>query len=214
MLQTKVKASAINNLTDARYFAAWEVEWLGFNLVQGDERYISPQLVKAMKEWVDGVKIVGEFDLQSPEDILTATDLLELDAVQIGTFATVETAAALHYQEVPVIKEQVVSELEEIHNYHSHFNAYRSVVAYFLLDFTKRGYHWSDLPPATVEQLQRLCSDYPVLLSIGCDADQLNELLSELRIKGLSVSGGAEEKVGFKSFDELDELFEVLEVQL
>ena len=50
---------SITNLTDARYFSAWEVEWLGFNLSQGEENAISPLQVAAMREWVEGPKIVG-----------------------------------------------------------------------------------------------------------------------------------------------------------
>ena len=49
MLKTKVKASSITNLTDARYFAAWGVNWLGFDLRQGSDTYVQPQLVHAIK---------------------------------------------------------------------------------------------------------------------------------------------------------------------
>ena len=66
MLKTKIKANSITNLTDARYFAAWEVEWLGFNLNPGES--IALQQVPAIKDWVDGVKIVGELSQPSPEE--------------------------------------------------------------------------------------------------------------------------------------------------
>ena len=41
----------------------------------------------------------------------------------------------------------------------------------------------------------------------------LAAFVEELAPLGLSVRGGAEEKVGYKSFDELDDLFELLEVE-
>jgi len=103
MLKTRVKASQITNLTDARYFAAWEVEWLGFNFDKGSENYIQPQVMKAIKEWVEGPKMVGEFSFSSAEDIRIAKEMLELDMVQVGMFVEEETFKAL--DGIPVIKE-------------------------------------------------------------------------------------------------------------
>ena len=38
------------------------------------------------------------------------------------------------------------------------------------------------------------------------------KLIEEVRPYGISVQGGAEEKVGFKSYDELDVFFDQLEI--
>jgi phosphoribosylanthranilate isomerase len=212
MLKTKVKASSVTNLTDARYFAAWETEWLGFNLNTGSEHYIQPNNMKAIKEWVDGVKVVGEFDLQDAEDILAAADLLELDAVQVGTFATQDTLQALHDQEVPIIKEVVVQSLSELDAIAARMQAEEAWVDYFLLDFEKNGISWPEVESESLATLKHLAEAYPLLITIELDAQQLNKLLEAVPIRGISVRGGAEEKVGYKSFDELDELFEELEV--
>ena len=85
MLKIKVKAGFITNLTDARYFAAREVEWLGFPIGNGDGM-IAPMQVKAIAEWVDGVKIVGEFSFATPEEILALSEQVGLDAVPVGMF--------------------------------------------------------------------------------------------------------------------------------
>ena len=61
MLKIKVKASQITNLTDARYFAAKEVEWLSFDFTEGSSTYIDPMKARAMFDWVEGPCIVGEF---------------------------------------------------------------------------------------------------------------------------------------------------------
>ena len=37
-----------------------------------------------------------------------------------------------------------------------------------------------------------------------------NDILSEQNLHGIILRGGEEEKVGFKSFDQLDEIFDVL----
>jgi len=63
MLKIKVKASQITNLTDARYFAAWEVEWLGFNFDEGSAHYIPPVEMKAIKEKYPQWKEESDFRL-------------------------------------------------------------------------------------------------------------------------------------------------------
>ena len=58
-----------------------------------------------------------------------------------------------------------------------------------------------------------LCDRFKIILSIDFELDQLNEMLETVQIHGLSLKGGEEEKVGFKSFDELDEIIDALEVE-
>ena len=61
MYNPQIKASQITNLTDARYFAAWGVEWLGFGLESGQDYFVTTAQMAAIKEWVEGPKMVGEF---------------------------------------------------------------------------------------------------------------------------------------------------------
>jgi len=62
MLKTRIKASNISNLTDARYYAAWTVNWLGLDLRASAEQPLSLEAVKTIKEWIEGPVIVGEMD--------------------------------------------------------------------------------------------------------------------------------------------------------
>jgi phosphoribosylanthranilate isomerase len=86
---------------------------------------------------------------------------------------------------------------------------------HFLLDFDKNGLSWSELQSGSVlsvELVKTLCEKYSILIGINCPAVDLDDLLNELNPTGLNVKGGEEEQVGMKSFDELDEVFEVIEV--
>jgi phosphoribosylanthranilate isomerase len=215
MLRTKVKAGSITNLTDARYFAAWEVEWMGFNLDPASGAYVQPQTVKAIGEWIDGPKLTGEFNLQSADEIRTAVDMLELDAVQAGMFTNAATLIELQ-SPVPVIKEIVVepgnsnAELREL------FGEFAALAQIFLLDFGKNGMDWRQLKlqqNLSVDFVRELCAQYPVLLSLDFDEETLDEVLDTLNPLGLSFTGSEEEKVGFKSFEDIDDLFEILEVR-
>ena len=214
MLKVKVKASQITNLTDARYFAAWEVEWLGFNFDQGSEHYILPQNMKAIKEWVEGVQVVGEFSFASAEDINEAVGLLELNAVQVGMFTEVSVLEKI--TAAPVIKEVVISPEVDESSLETHLEQCGPHVEYFLLSFEKSGTTWDMLKNGESQigniLLEKLCAKYKIILSINLSEDSLNEILAIPNLQGLNVKGGEEEKIGVKSFDELDEIFEALEI--
>lgn len=217
MLRTKVKASAINNLTDAPYFAAFEVEWLGFQLHPEQEHYVQPQVVKAIKEWVDGVQIVGEFELQTASEIKTAIEMLELDAVQVGMLAEVDTLIELQSQQ-PVIKEIIIEAYTSAADVQDICDEFAPHCAFFLINFSKNGIAWNDLqeglPAFLFRDLQSICAQYPVLLSIDLTPATLEAAVDDLSLAGFSFTGGEEEKTGYKSFDELDELLEVLTIEV
>lgn len=216
MLHTKIKASAISNLTDARYFAAFEVEWLGFQLDPAAEHYVQPQVVKAIREWVDGVKIVGEFEMQSAADIQTAMDMLQLDAVQVGMLTPAETLIELRSQQ-PVIKEIVIETNSSITDLQEMMDLFAPHCAWFLLNFDKNGISWDQLqmglPDLQLRDVQSLCAQYPILLSLDLKPEALPQVMDQLSPAGFSFTGGEEEKVGYKSFDELDELLEQLIIE-
>ena len=82
MLQTK--AAGIESLTDARYYAAKGVQWMGFPLDDAAAGF-SLLRFKAMREWVAGPQVVGEFNYsQDAEAIYAVAADLALDAIQLG----------------------------------------------------------------------------------------------------------------------------------
>lgn len=211
MLRTKVKAGSVTNLTDARYFAAWEVEWLGFSFDSSSDAYIRPEAVQAIKEWVDGVKIVGEFPLLPAGEILEAAGLLELEAVQISMFTDIETLQLLHAYEAPALLEIILETPAGLAAAAGQMKEQAHWVEAFILNLDKNGIGWEALGAEAREQLKALCRQFRIILSMDFNAGILEEVLGFLQPYGINIRGGEEEKVGFKSFDELDELFEALQ---
>ncbi|WP_264791004.1 beta/alpha barrel domain-containing protein [Aureispira anguillae] len=208
----KIKATSINNLTDARYFAAWNVEWLGFSLEIGHANYTRPQDVKEIKDWLVGPKIVGEFGMaQSLDEIQASIELLNLDAVQLGMFT--DDQIALQLKQVVLIKEWVLEELSKLDDFATKCKDLAEQVDYFYLDLEKNGIDWNQLKnnPTALKKLQDLCQEYAILISISCPPAELKSFLDTVQPYGISLQGGEEEKVGVKSFDDLDEIFETLE---
>ena len=213
MLKIKVKASDITNLTDARYFAAKEVEWLSFNFTEGVVGYIQPMKARAIFEWVEGVKIVGEFNNMTGDEINFYTEGWSLQTVQVGHFTPVDEVMKI--KNVPIIKEIVIEEFTNPDFLRKELLPFTPFIEVFQLSFDKNNISWETLknPNAmiTVEDLKEICEAFKIILSIDFQKDTLDEIL-KLNLYGLNLKGGEEERVGVKSFDELDEILDALEV--
>ncbi len=211
MLKIKVKASQITNLTDARYFAAKEVEWLSFNFTEGSENYIEPIRARAMFEWVEGPRIVGEFDGMTAGEINFYTEGYQLSHIQVGN--NVKTEDVFDLKAESIIKEIVVEAASTADILRGQMRPLATTVEAFQLNFEQPFSMLRNTDSAlTLSNLKTLCSEFKIILSIDFQSYMLDELL-DLNFYGLSLQGGEEEKVGLKSFDELDEILENLEAE-
>jgi len=209
MLKTRIKASQVTNLTDARYFAAREVEWLGFNLDSGTDNFIHPQNIKAIKEWLEGPKIVGEFGMQDSNEIKAAIEFLGLDVIQVGMYSD---TSSLTFQDVTIIKEIVIEKDTDYYELRSNLESDSANVDLFLLNYSTNNLTWSSID-SKQNALKELCNRFKIILSIDFEPGQLHKMLETVQIYGLNLKGGAEEKAGYKSFDELDEILDALEIE-
>lgn len=194
-----IKASRIINLTDARYFAAREVDFLGFNLEAGTEGYLDPIYMKAIREWVEGPRIVGEFSRTPAPYIREAAAFFGLDAVQVTT-AYASHLAELEGLTVILTVDAGAEVLKE-----DLFQKAAPYVAYFLLKMPAGSFD-----PELNGLLRKVCAVYPVLLETDAPAEAVSALAGQLQPAGLSLTGGEEEQVGVKSFDEIEAIFEAL----
>jgi len=206
MYNPQIKASQITNLTDARYFAAWGVEWLGFGLEPGQDHVVAPAQMAAIKEWVEGPKMVGEFSGLDVELIHQSVDLLNLDAVEVSRFANM---SALQLS-IPLIM-NIVMEADLEAEALKEILKSNDVVKYFILDFEKNASINNFREKFSVEWLSNLAKQFPIFIRTSLNTYSLEEITEEIQPLGISLAGGEEEKVGLKSFDELDEIFEKLE---
>ena len=198
MSHIKVKINKVNNLTDARYFAAMGVDYLGFCCNTGTEMYCSPSKIKDITSWVQGPTFVLEFDgWQSEEEIkaIIATELGQ--AVHFGAFATYGDTF-----EIPVFKDFILENLLEADFSEVDYPVFRSDKNYL------------DLTDKELKVLKEELTAKKAFLDIHFDIDTLPKILDTLPIYGLVIRGGGEEKIGFKSFEELDNIFEILESNL
>ena len=206
MYNPQIKASQITNLTDARYFAAWGVEWLGFGLEPGQDHVVTPAQMAAIKEWVEGPKMVGEFSGLDTELIRQSVELLNLDGVEVSRFANLSELQL----SIPIIMNIVMEAHLEPEALIELLKS-NDMVEYFILDFEKNASINDFKEKFPISWLSGLAKQFPIFIRTSTDTYSLEELTQEIQPMGISLAGGEEEKIGLKSFDELDEIFEELE---
>ena len=207
-----IKGSEIANLTDARYFSAREVDWLGFSIDNNSENYLPANQIIAIREWVSGPRIIVELGSLSGTDIITQViEILKPDAIQLGPFSSLDE---IEYQiNIPLIKEFIPDSLEQLEDYLFEWREWEKSLTFFLLNLEKNAFSWQQIKndEKSFSLLKQLCTEYDLMLSLDFSHDELSEILTELNPYGLSFNGGAEEKVGMKSFEALDDIFDKLE---
>jgi phosphoribosylanthranilate isomerase len=211
MLKLKIKASQITNLTDARYFAAKEVEWLSFNFAERTDNYIEPMRARAMFDWVEVPHIIGEFDGFDADAVNFYAENWGLKAVQVG-----ESSEIFNLKSDYIVKEIIIDNATTAEILRGMLLPYVGIVAAFQLNFELENITFSDVKagkhPLSIKGLLGLCAAFNIILAIDFPLDELDEILA-LQPLGLSLKGGEEERIGVKSFDELDEIFDRLEIE-
>jgi phosphoribosylanthranilate isomerase len=211
MLKLKIKASQITNLTDARYFAAKEVEWLSFNFAEKTDNYIEPMRARAMFDWVEVPHLIGEFSGFDAEGVNFYAENWGLKAVQVG-----ENTEVFDLKSDYILKEITVDAASTAEELSRQMLPFKNIVVAFELNFEKNNLSFSDLKskrgPLSINDLFGLCEAFKIILNIDFQLVELEEIMA-LNPFGLSLKGGEEERVGVKSFDELDEIFDKLEIE-
>lgn len=212
MLKHTVKAAEVSHLTDARYFAAWEVAYLGFPIGRGG---LSLAELDAIRSWVEGPKIVGEWSGISPLPTAEELAAYRLDALQLSPFSSpLEVATAAQVYGLPIWVEYTPEAPCSMADLQEFISKRASFVQCFVFNFSKAGLSWQDLlsgDALSLKDLQELTANYPILLDIsGGSPSSIHQALPFL--EGFSLRGGEEEKVGYKDFDALADFFEDLEV--
>ena len=211
----RIKANNVRNLSDARYFAAKGVEWLSFCFVESDADYIAPNVAAAMFAWVEGVQVVGAVDFPTTAaEINEAAKHWGWQVVQVGMMTNIETVADIHG--ITLFKEFVIERFTNVNALRTMMIPFAPFVQAFQLNFAKNGITWHDLqqPEAmiSVSALEELAREFDVILHIEMETEAVKDVLTMLpNLKGLGVNGREEERVGVKSFDELDDFFDAVE---
>jgi phosphoribosylanthranilate isomerase len=180
MSNIRIWAADVNNLSDARYFAAMGVDILSFKCVSE----VDLLKILAIKDWVEGPKIA-----------------LEVDDIEVSS----HTQHFINKLQPDIV---LLSPFTEHHNLTNPI--YTTAIYPDLVDIDFQIIKFSEvLNLAQFNQIHSIKNK-----NIFLDGPLTNEQISAIIINdpniGIVVRGGEEIRVGIKSFDELDEFFDMI----
>ena len=197
-LQTLVKVSNITNLSDARYCAGMGVELVGFVMDTFSDDYVPSEKMKEIKSWLAGVKIVGETQSSDYNEIKSLVQSYEIDILQISDASLLPAITDLGKPiilKVDADSAYLEDELER----------YSQFVSYFLIE-------GEELTEFLVYHLKEYAFNYPIILGFDITAEKLLSVLEEIPVKGIALKGSQEIRPGYKDYDELSNILELLEI--
>lgn len=186
----------INNLSDARYCAGMGADKLTFVLDPALPEHLDVKTVKELAGWVAGVELIGEFDQLSAPVINAIAADCGLDAVLLHSLRSAEQLAE--------IAPPVYLELRP-----------ESLLADAPVAASVAGLVVAvpgSVTNDTLEVLRTAATQYPLWLGPGLQPALAQELANELPLAGLFFPSGNEVKPGLRDFDQLEAVFEALEV--
>jgi phosphoribosylanthranilate isomerase len=185
----KIIATDITNLTDARYFAAWGVDMMCYNIDPDNEGSLTIPQFKEITEWVEGpltgIKIAG---LAIPETM--SAEELDIKNVIISPF---------------IDRTSLPSSIENIYRICTLEEGWEDDDK-LILTLSKAV---DQLSEDEVSKIKSISAVKEVYLDGIFKANDLAHIES-FNVAGIILKGGDEEKVGYKSFDELDEVLEAM----
>lgn len=196
---TQIKAGGITSLTNARFFASFQVDWLGFNLDPLAEKPLSMAKMEDMKTWLVHDGLVGEFDNRGADEVLHLAGILGLQGVQIPY-----SMPGRMFQEAGITVFRYLQ-----------IDAGSLPLA---LDDRDTDFLVLHIPGLTTadhavqEQVQRWCEDHSILLHLPADKQQVVPAWEKWHPAGIDIRIQDEIRPGVQEFDSMLDLLEALEV--
>lgn len=189
----------INNLSDARYCAGMGADKITFVLDPTLPGHLDAKTVKELAGWIAGVELIGEFDRLSAAEVNAIAAECGLDAVLLRSS---RTAAELAEIAPPVY-------LELGADYLNQPQPFPASVTGIVLEIA--GLSPNDAPE-TRAAWRKLAIQGALWLGPGLHPALAHQLATELPLAGLVFPSGNEVKPGLRDFDQLEAVFEALEM--
>lgn len=206
----KIKASAIDNLTDGRFFAAAGVEWIGFPADYSKNHSLTKVQILEIKEWLYGPRYVIETGKLGEDEI---NDLCQFTGIY-----NVQTARTLDPSELKdvhsIIREIVIRPETDCAELLASHQAEKSRIAQFVLKLEDACAQWSywQKHQDDFAHLQAFIKSVPVILEMDYDQENVLHLIEKFQPFAISIRGSGEQEVGLKTFDEIADIFDCLDL--
>jgi len=193
-LKTKIIAAEVTNLTDARYFAAWGVDYISYVVDKENPNYIGDDGIKEIIDWTEGsFNLAHITSINNQNDLGSRIKNLNMSGVILDVFVTEDKKIydiSQRIYKTYLWNESLIKSTEEL----------------IILKIDN-----VNLLEDRLSDVKELCKNNEVYIDGNLNLNYLELLLSKIKPTGIVLRGGEEEKIGFKSYDELDKIFEYLE---
>lgn len=204
-LRTQVLASQINNLSDARYFSAYPVDWMSFIGNPNASNYIPVDQINEIIGWIAGPKILMDARGCSIQQMQEFVDQVKVSGLIVDATQSISSEIEEHYDCLRVIylpAELDLSIVEsELHQVAS--------TKFLILDFQMNS---APIDVIFNPAFPSLITNNKVIIDAEIPIKDISRLI-ESNVNGLVISSGDEEKVGLRSFEDIQDLMEELEVE-
>ena len=209
-LQYKTKAGRLTNLTDARYFNAQGVDWLGFNVDVLAEQSIVLKDLKEIRQWLFEPKIVLECgNHQERTEIIFLANELYAEAVEVGLDHHLMQEDHFVY---PIFVHLDFGDLQKTRTRKLLKN--QEAIEAIILRDEDPGFNWEKFRKQArgkhraIGQLKR---HVDVLIDLPFQPEWFLEAIELLEPSGIHLRGDKEEKPGLSRVDEYAALLELIE---
>lgn len=200
---TRLYFKDLTNLSDARFAAAADAEFVGFSFDPISSNYVAPNAMMEMRGWLSGPKFVGNFNLIAPDDLNLEIDNYELEVVELDFSLYAGYARSVHAETILRLK---LSALDQAGL--RHFDG-----DYLLIHADEIFSNWTltRTNRQVLDLLKSACAHNRCIIDIPAEAQQLREIVQMLSPYALCLYGGQEQRLGIKEFTDMQEKLEALE---
>jgi phosphoribosylanthranilate isomerase len=178
------------------------VEMLGFTLDPALDTYVDPTTFASITQWIAGIHTVGVLGQAEAGE---AKELIQSYTLNYLMVQSSSDWAALRATGVPLLCQVVIEADVTIDWFTYHYAYIQPFVDYFVVTSDT-----VELTESTLHTLSLIADTYPLLLGFGITKENIGSLLNA-PIKGIALKGSHEIRPGYKDFDDLAVILEVLE---
>ena len=189
-----VYVGAVNNLSDARYCSAMMVDIIGFDVNEFSVKCLNEEKVKDISTWINGVKIVGDFENSSKEHM---TKLINKNI-----FSSIMIDISNHYLLNNLDIDNVIIKISD--------NNYNEELISSILDNHKNLIEiivFESFNDLKLEFIKSLNNKLRILVKPLSSLSDTKKMLDKYNL-GLYLNGSDEIRPGYKDYDSLSEILE------
>ena len=189
-----VYVGAVNNLSDARYCSAMMVDIIGFDVNEFSVKCLNEEKVKDISTWINGVKIVGDFENSSKEHITKF--------INKNIFSSIMIDISNHYLLNNLDIDNVIIKISD--------NNYNEELISSILDNHKNLIEiivFESFNDLKLEFIKSLNNKLRILVKPLSSLSDTKKMLDKYNL-GLYLNGSDEIRPGYKDYDSLSEILE------